>query len=190
MGQTKLDIGCGKNKKEGFTGVDQYNLPGVDVIFDVRSGKWPWEDGSIEEVHCSHFIEHLTAQERIDFMNELFRVMKKDAKCTLIAPHCSSNRAYGDPTHQWPPIGEMFFYYLSQDWRDSQAPHTDKKVNKNGYECDFVCTWGYSMHPLLHTRNQEFQQFAIQMYKEAVQDIHATLTKKIKDQDGHQTDQT
>ena len=173
----KLDIGCGKNKKEGFTGVDQFPIEGVDVVCDLRQ-PWQWENDSVEEVHCSHFIEHLTGQERVHFCNELYRVMKTGAKCTLIAPHWGSNRAYGDPTHQWPPVAEMWFYYLSKDWRKSQAPHTDSLTNPAGYNCDFDATWGYSMHPILMTRNQEFQQFALQMYKEAAQDIIATLTKK------------
>lgn len=175
--EIKLDIGCGKNKKQGFIGVDQYQMEGVDKVMDVRK-KWPWKNDSVSEVHCSHFIEHLTANERVHFLNELYRVMKKGSKCTLIAPHWASNRAYGDPTHQWPPISEMFFYYLSKEWRATQAPHTDKKFNKYGYNCDFEATWGYSMNQALASRNQEYQQHALQFFKESAQDTVATLTKK------------
>ena len=108
----KLDIGCGKGKKAGFHGVDSIAFDGVDTVFDVRTSPWPWADNSVEEVHCSHFLEHLTATERVQFMNEMWRVMKEGAKATLITPHWGSNRAYGDPTHQWPPVSEMWFYYL------------------------------------------------------------------------------
>lgn len=173
----KLDIGCGKNKKEGFVGVDQYAMEGVDVVLDLR-GAWPWETDSVDEAHSSHFIEHLTAPERVHFFNELHRVLKPGAKALIITPHWASNRAYGDPTHQWPPVSEMAFYYLSKGWRETQAPHTDVKWNPQGYSCDFEATWGYSMHPALGTRNQEYQQFALQNYKEAAQDTYATLTKK------------
>jgi len=173
----RLDIGCGKNKKEGFIGVDQYKMDGVDKVMDVR-GKWPWKDGSVEEVHCSHFIEHLTATERVHFMNELYRVLRVDGKASVITPHWASNRAYGDPTHQWPPVSEMFFYYLSKEWRKTQAPHTDIEFNKNGYNCDFAATWGYSMNAALISRNQEHQQYALANFKEAAQDTIATLIKK------------
>ena len=54
----KLDIGCGKNKRDGFTGVDQYAMEGVDVVCDVRK-PWPWEPGTVDEVNCSHFVEQL-----------------------------------------------------------------------------------------------------------------------------------
>lgn len=173
---TKLDIGCGKNKREGFIGVDQYAMEGVDIVMDVRQ-KWTFDDASVEEVHCSHFLEHLTGPERVRFYNELFRVLKPGAKATIITPHWASNRAYGDPTHQWPPVAEMGFYYLKQSWRDTQAPHTDIKWNPDGYSCDFDATWGYSFAPDLGMRNQEYVQFALQNYKEAAQDMIATLIK-------------
>lgn len=177
LAPTKLDIGCGKNKREGFHGVDQYKMDGVDTVLKIGASKWPFADNSIEEAHSSHFVEHLTAQERVHFYNELHRVMKPGAKATIIVPHWASNRAYGDPTHQWPPVAEMSFYYLSKEWRATQAPHTDKKWNKDGFSCDFQATWGYSFTPELSLRNQEYIQFALANYKEAAQDLHATLTK-------------
>src|SRR5262245_24805691 len=114
----KLDFGCGPNPKEGFEGVDQYAFDGkVKHVFDIRKTPWPWKDSSVEEVHCSHFLEHLTQDERCAFMNELGRVLKPDGKATVITPHWCSNRAYGDPTHMWPPISEMFYAYTSRKFR-------------------------------------------------------------------------
>lgn len=173
----KLDIGCGKNKRDGFIGVDQYPMEGVDIVHDVRKA-WPWDSNSVDEVNCSHFLEHLTAGERVHFFNELHRVLKTGAKATVTTPHWASNRAYGDPTHQWPPVAEMAFYYLSKDWRTTQAPHTDSKWNPQGYSCNFEATWGYSLNPAIVSRTADFQQFAISNYKEAAQDMVATLTKK------------
>lgn len=175
---TKLDIGCGKNKKEGFYGVDQYAMEGVDEVIKIGTAKWPFRDNSIEEIHCSHFLEHLTAQERIHFFNEAYRVMKPGAKATIITPHWASNRAYGDPTHQWPPVSEMSWYYLSAAWRTTDAPHTDAKWNEDGFKCDFEVTWGYAFGGDLALKNQDYQQFALANYKEAAQDMHASLTKK------------
>jgi len=177
----KLDIGCGKNKKPGFIGVDIIKFDGVDVVADLAAGKWPWEDNTVDEIHCSHFLEHLTnwndKWERVHFFNELYRVMKVGAKATLVFPHWSSNRFYGDPSHK-EPFSEMGFYYLSKEWRKTDAPHTDIEFNPNGYSCDFEATWGYSMNPSILSRNVEYQQFALQNYKEAAMDILATLTKR------------
>lgn len=170
QGPLKLDLGCGKNPREGFIGVDSRDF-GQQIVADLRK-PWPWADGSVEEAHTSHMVEHLTAEERIHFVNELYRVLKPGAKCTLIVPHWGSCRAYGDLTHQWPPVSEFWFYYLSKDWRATNAPHND------AYTCDFECVWGYGLSPQIATRNQEYQQYAMANYKEAISDIHATLTKK------------
>lgn len=166
----KLDLGCGKNPREGFVGVDSRDF-GQKLVVDLRQ-TWPWKDNSVEEAHCSHFIEHLTAQERIHFVNELYRVLKPDAKCTIIVPHWSSCRAYGDLTHQWPPVSEFWFYYLNTEWRKANAPHNDE------YSCNFECAWGYNMHQAISARNQEYQQHALTFFKEAAQDLVATFIKK------------
>lgn len=168
----KLDLGCGPNKKPGFLGVDVRQFDDkVDVVTDLTQ-PWPWADNEVEEAHSSHFIEHLTAPQRIHFANELHRVLQPGGAAQIIAPHWASCRAYGDLTHQWPPVSEFWFYYLSKDWRAANAPHND------GYTCDFEATWGYSMHPTLTVRNPEFQGFAMQFYKEAIQDICANLKKR------------
>lgn len=174
----KLDFGCGPHPREGFEGVDQYAFDGkVKHVCDIRQTPWPWADGSVAEAHASHFIEHLTALERITFCNELYRVLAPGGTCQIIVPHWASNRAYGDPTHQWPPIAEMWFYYLSREWRLSQAPHTDKSQWPKGYDCHFAATWSYAVRGDLLNRNQEYQQYAISNFKEAAQDLMATLTK-------------
>jgi SAM-dependent methyltransferase len=168
----KLDLGCGKNKREGFLGVDSRQFDGkVDVVHDLTT-PWPWADGSVEEAHCSHFIEHLTGPQRVHFVNELYRVLIPGGKATVVTPHWASNRAYGDMTHKWPPVSEMWFYYLDKDWRAQNAPHNDF------YTCNFNCTWGYSLHPQIQMKAQEAQGFAMQFYKEAAQDMICTMTKK------------
>ena len=165
----KIDVGCGKNCKEGFEGIDSIDF-GQKYIGNAVEVLKGFDADSVEEVHCSHFIEHLTWPERVDFLNELYRVMVVGAKCTMILPHWNSCRYYGDPTHK-EPMSEFAFYYLSKDWRAQNAPHVS-------YTCDFEAVWGYSMHPAVVTRNQEYQQFAMANYKEAIQDVHATLTKR------------
>lgn len=178
----KLDLGCG-GKKRGpeWIGCDQYKMEGVDQVFDIGSVKWPFKDNSVDEANATHFIEHLTnfggAWERVHFFNELWRVLKVGAKATLTFPHWCSNRYYGDPTHK-EPFSEMGFYYLDRAWRLREAPHTDSSWNPKGYRCDFHATWGYALHPEIVSRNQEYQQNALTFWKEAAQDLIATLEKK------------
>lgn len=186
----KLDLGCGKNKKPGFLGVDSRAFDGVDQVVDLAARTplfensadrykphggefkpWPWPDGSVLEVHCSHFLEHLTGQERVHFFNELYRVLVPDGKATIVVPHWSSERAYGDPTHQWPPVVFFAFYYLNREWRAQNAPHT-------GYECHFEATGGNALAQHWLARNQETQAFAQTHYINVSQDLVVTVVKK------------
>lgn len=171
----RIDLGCGPHKREGFTGVDSIAFPGVDVVTDLRS-RWPWEDSSVDEAHCSHCLEHFTATERVHFMNELWRVLKPGAKCLVIVPHWASGRSYGDPTHQWPPVAEFGFFYWKKAWRLVNAPHTDAEHWPQGFNCDFDTQWNYNLEPSLATRNLEYQQHAVTFFKEAAQDTIATIT--------------
>lgn len=168
----KVDVGCGTKKKEGYIGVDILKFDGVDIVMDAGKDPWPWKDGEVDEIHCSHFVEHLTAEQRVHFVNEAHRVLKPKGTCLVIVPHWASLRAYGDLTHQWPPVSEMWFYYLNKEWREREAPHN------NMYTCDFDATWGYGLDPALAARNQEYQQYAAQWFKNACSDIVATLTKR------------
>jgi SAM-dependent methyltransferase len=168
----KVDIGCGPNKKEGFVGVDVIAFEGVDIVMDAGKDKWPWEDGSVDEVNCCHVVEHFNAEQRVHFVNELYRVLKVKGTALIVTPHWASLRAYGDLTHQWPPVSEMWFYYLNKEWRDKQAPHSTM------YNCDFDATWGYVVDDAIKSRNQEYQQYAAQWFKNALTDMIATLTKR------------
>lgn len=203
-GLIRIDIGCGKNKQPGFIGIDQFPMPGVDILIDLsKKGPWMFDDleqpnkefvdnlsqnfaipmfpdNSVDEVFCSHFIEHLERRERVAFMNELYRVMKPGAKAMFIAPHWASNRAYGDMTHCWPPVCEMWLYYLSKNWRTDNCPHDDSRWNPEGYSCDFEASWGFSYHPALNGRNQEYIVNAQTFWKEACQDIQIQMTKLVE----------
>jgi len=169
----RIDLGCGTQKKPGFLGVDIRSFEGVDVVLHAGRDPWPWSEGSVSEAHASHMVEHLSQPERCHFFNELYRVLRVGAKATIVTPHWASNRAYGDPTHVWPPVSEMFWYYLDAEWRRTQAPHTNDFLT-----CDFRgVVWGYSMNPALAGRNEQFMQMASSFYKEAVLDMTATLTR-------------
>ena len=183
----RLDLGAGPNKREGFTTVDIKPFPGVDVVLDIAKDPWPWPDNSVDEVMASHVLEHLTPDTGVNpggrrhFMNELYRVLKPNPpgavtyKATVITPHWASHRAYGDPTHVWPPVSEMTFFYYAAEWRKGNAPHLD------GYTCDFeVLQPNYTLHPALQGRSNEHQQERLTWAKEACQDMIQMLVKREK----------
>lgn len=109
----KLNIGCGKDKKEGYINLDKE--PGVgDVEFnlddiDLFNTRLPWDDNTFEEIYASHIIEHI--RRPMPLMQELWRVAKPN--CTLIArvPYGSSDNAWEDPTHVRPYFLQSFAYF-------------------------------------------------------------------------------
>ena len=202
---TKIDLGCGKSKKPGFIGFDQFLFEGVDVVTDLTLFPWGFmekdcscgvdtgwteqvndifgnpvagafnvKSDSVQEAHASHFVEHLDRFQRVAFWNELYRVLEPGGKATIIVPHWSSSRAYGDPTHQWPPMSEFCWFYLNKKWRDSNTPHLSEM-----FKCDFDSTWGYSLDPTLTNRNEVYQQFASRHFKDCVMDMSCTLVKLV-----------
>jgi SAM-dependent methyltransferase len=168
----RLDLGCGPNKREGFLGVDAMQFDGkVDKVLDLRKTPWPWKDGSVEEIHTSHFLEHLAGEERPAVFNEMYRVLREGGKVSIIVPSWSSERAYGDPTHKFPPFCGFSFYYLNKEWRKGNAPHC-------GYTCDFDFVGGNSLAAPWNAKSPEAQIFPQNHNINVAQDIFVTLTKK------------
>lgn len=93
----RIDIGCGTNKREGFTGIDILPLPGVDIVRDVERHGLPFSDDTIVAVHSSHFLEHV--HDLVFVMNEIHRVCVDSAIVTLTVPTLLGPWAAADPTH-------------------------------------------------------------------------------------------
>lgn len=172
----KLDLGCGQRKQAGFHGVDVAAIPGVDTVMDLFTTPWPFDSDTIEEVHCSHFFEHVPAKRRFAWMNELHRIMKPGAKAVIIVPYWASQRSVQDPTHEWPPICENSFLYFNKKWRE------DNLLTHGPYaECvaDFDFSYGFSMPTEWVIRNDEAKGFAMRHYNNAVDDLHVTMLKRL-----------
>jgi SAM-dependent methyltransferase len=173
----KLNLGAGLSRMEGYLSVDEIKFDGIDVVADLRN-PWPWGDNTVSDIHMSHVLEHFTGDERVHIFNEMYRVLIPDGKAYIITPHWSSQRAYGDYTHKWPPVCEFLYNYLWKEWRMQNAPHNDIKFNPKGYNCDFSFAGGYGLHQDILGWNVERQQYAQKWYKEACCDTHMTVTAK------------
>lgn len=175
----KLDLACGQNKREGFVGVDESG--DADIIHDLFSFPYPFDDGSIDEIHCSHFIEHLPMEyvmqngRRKDmlfaFIDECYRILKQGGKATLIFPCATSTRAFQDPTHRR-FIPQATAYYFNKEWR------TVNKLDHYNVDCDFDFQIGEAVNGNVSVRSMDYQNFAKQNYWNAVDDLYFVLTKK------------
>lgn len=167
----RLDLGCGANKREGFIGVDISAECGADIVHDLRITPWPFPDGSVDEVHCAHFFEHLTGSERIAFMDEMYRIMRPGATARVITPYWTSVGAIQDPTHQWPPVAEASYRYFNKAWRQrAGVPHY-------GINSDFDATFQLLLNPDWQKRAPQEQQFGVRFHVNVVQELAALLTR-------------
>ena len=168
-----LDLGTGKGaaRPEGFVGVDKVKHKGVAQVVDLRK-RWPWKASSVDEIHASHLLQYFTVRERIHFIHELYRVLKTGGKATVITPYWAACKAYGDLTGASPPISEAWYFRLNKAWREQQ-----NYDDPDGYTCNFDHSLFYGMHHTVAVRNPEYQQHAISFWKEAAQDLCATLVK-------------
>jgi len=99
MEKKYLDIGCGNKKREGFIGMDQNHGPGVDVVHNLESFPYPFEDESIDMINASHVMEHIDPRLIIKMMDELWRILKINGLLVVEMPYGGSITERDDPTH-------------------------------------------------------------------------------------------
>jgi predicted SAM-dependent methyltransferase len=163
----KLDLGCGKNKKEGFLGVDQSPDVDADFIHDLNSYPYPFDDNSVFEIFTSHFIEHVGNIKA--FMEECWRMLVPLGTMTIIAPYYSSVRAFQDYTHVR-PISEMTFLYFNKEWMD------ENKLSHYGVKCNFeILNARYYYAPDWEARSDAAREWARIHYINSVQDIEVRV---------------
>ncbi len=97
----KLNLGCGNNYVEGYVNVDREPAAEPDVVADLETFPWPFDDDSVDEVRASHVLEHLGAQANVfmGVMQELYRVCRAGALIHVIVPHPRNDAFLDDPTH-------------------------------------------------------------------------------------------
>lgn len=129
----RLNLGCGRDIRQGWVNIDCAPGPGVDHVTDFDNAPvLPFPDDSVEHSEASHLIEHL--RRPLPFMQELWRVTKPGGTLALLCPHGSSDDADTDPTHvrrmyegSWPYFGQPFYwrttdsYGYKGDWQTEEV---------------------------------------------------------------------
>lgn len=146
-GGIQLDIGCGANRQDGWVGMDVQDLPTVDIVWDFNIHPWPLPDECCTRILCSHVIEHIppvmihpeagTTFPFIQFMDDVWRILKYDCEFLASVPHGLSSGMLQDPTHvnflnqntwrYFDPLedytnGLLYSFYRPKPWKIVKMP--------------------------------------------------------------------
>lgn len=94
---------------DGFLGIDKVKLSSVDIVHDLDIIPYPFDENEIDEIYCSHVLEHLSDFNRV--MEELHRISKPDAIIKIRGPYFKSHVAFGDSTHKHFLTENSFNYF-------------------------------------------------------------------------------
>jgi len=114
----KLNLGCGRRPRDGWTNLDRCDLPGVDVVHDLEdhTRPLPFAGDTVAEILGVDLIEHIA--DPLALMQELWRVATPDAVCRFELPYGSSDDAWEDPTHVRPYFYNSWLFFAQPTyWR-------------------------------------------------------------------------
>lgn len=88
---------CGMDIKNGYVNLDRMPWKGVDIVHDIETYPYPFEDSTFDNIHCSMVLEHV--RNLPDVLNEMMRISKNGWVLEIIVPYFSSPNLWGDMTH-------------------------------------------------------------------------------------------
>ena len=109
----KLNLGCGKSIKKGWTNLDLIKGEGVDVVWDLDKTPYkPLKDNEFDFILAEMVLEHTWEPDKV--IKELWRISKKGGEVKIIVPHFSNWQAWGDITHRRPFNSTSLFSFSSR----------------------------------------------------------------------------
>ena len=134
-----LDLGCGKSKVKGAIGLDNVDLPSVDIIHDLLNIPYPIKNESYDIIYLRNVIEHFYLDDIEKIFNECFRILAFGGVLNITVPHAFSISAFSDPTHnQFFTFGSGYFW--DKKYQKSYCNDIDSCWQLLNVECSRI-TW-------------------------------------------------
>jgi SAM-dependent methyltransferase len=122
-----LDLGSGRRGTvPGAVSVDVAPAVKPDVLHDLNTFPWPFDDDTFDAVRCLDVIEHL--DDVVRAMEEIHRVSRPRARVEITTPHFSCANSYTDPTHRHHLGFFSFDYFTGGNQWDFYTTARFKKV--------------------------------------------------------------
>lgn len=133
----KLILGCGYRPEADAINLDMFPLKGVNVVHDLNTYPYPFENDTFTEVTAIDVLEHV--DDLVKCMNEIYRIMKVGGEIFIRVPDARyPEQLWIDPTHRrgfvpksfdnWDPAtkdGRLYGYYF--------APATFKVIEEREF---------------------------------------------------------
>lgn len=134
-----LNLGCGNVPIVGATNHDRIaHRPEVDVVHDLDSLPWPWEDNSYDRIVAQAVLEHLKLT-LIESMDECWRILRSGGSLDIRIPWWQADNSWRDPTHRWQfslstldifvpetDYGTAYGFYTPRKWRYLRKPELSR----------------------------------------------------------------
>ncbi|WP_433766616.1 class I SAM-dependent methyltransferase [Pseudomonas putida] len=146
----KVDLGCGPVKRRGFTGIDRFPLPGVDIVADINKDI-PLPDDSVDYLVASHSLEHFDDLPHV--IHEIHRVCKDRALVTIVAPYSATGLNLANPYHtqvfnehtarfftnatETALERSEFDFPSAKDWGLASSDHSNWRADLRLLKCEF-----------------------------------------------------
>jgi len=104
---SKLNLGCGENKKDGYINLDFHYHVNPDVAHDLNKIPYPFENNTFELIEASHILEHLDKPFLV--MKELHRILEPGGRLIIKVPHFSRGLTHVEHTHGFDVTFPLYF---------------------------------------------------------------------------------
>jgi len=132
-----LDLGCGMKKEKNSIGLDKFPYSGVDVIYDLESGKkFPFEDCFFDKVNAFHLLEHINNKDFrgkdiiYHIFGEVYRVLKPNGIFHIKVPYFKSFIAVGVLEHKRFFSSKTFMWFEKMDEFNKRECNVEFGVHK------------------------------------------------------------
>ena len=103
----KLNLGSGEFNKEGFVNLDHRTFVGADVVHDINTFPFPFEDNSFDAVEADHVLEHINEPFRV--IRELHRITASGGTISIRVPHFSRGHSHPEHVHGFDVSLPLYF---------------------------------------------------------------------------------